>query len=156
MDSMGTFLSQEKKSTTSYATQSFHITLTREFTKIKLTIQKFWPIWIKMIPQQRIITLSPLTTVDAANGSPSWEIFVLHLVEFMCIGVWWEEPVVIIVLFETVESPDVQSKQTQADHHNHYLQSKYLHCRQAKACNDVFTWQLTKTKPHSDMLCYLK
>lgn len=78
-----------------------------------------------MIPQRRFITLSPLTAVDATSSSPSRKIFVLHLVEFVCIGVRWEEPVVIVVLFEFVESPDVQSQQTQADHHNHYLQSKY-------------------------------
>lgn len=78
-----------------------------------------------MIPQLHVITLSPLTAVDATNGSPSWEIFVLHLVEFVCIGVRRVEPVVVVVLFEVVESPDVQSQQTQGDHHDHYLQSKY-------------------------------
>lgn len=74
---------------------------------------------------EHVLTLSPLTAVDATNGSPSWEIFVLHLVEFVGIGVGREEPVVVVVLFEVDESPDVQSQQTQGDHHDHYLQSKY-------------------------------
>lgn len=110
-----------------------------------------------MIPQLHVITLSPLTAVDATNGSPSWEIFVLHLVEFVCIGVGREEPVVIVVLFEVVESPDVQSQQTHADHHNHYLQSKYWDYRQVEARHDVFTKLLHPCLHRVNVLtCFIK